>query len=240
MNSIIERIDSYAFDERFYRKCENGIEEYRPSLTHVLGYAYPKDFGLEQWRGDVGNKRADEIMEETAEDGSYVHKAIENILNGIHVPRQDIEGRFAPKRALKIMRCIKAFLDWHDEYKPKTISTEYIVWHDKFAGTVDYKCEINGEIYIVDFKTSKTLHNSHKVQICGYGIADTEHKIEKVALLHLGNTTKKKYSFNVLDDEERKEYEIHCNQTLTMFHILNPNAQPTSEKFPDDFYLAIK
>lgn len=238
--SNIERIDNYVFDERFYRITNDDLtEEYRPSLTHILSCAYPKDFGLEQWRGDVGNKRADEIMEETAEDGSFVHQSIEKIISGYHISRKDIENRFSPKRALKVMRCIKAFLDWYEEYKPKTISTEYIVWHDKFAGTVDYKCEINGEIYIVDFKTSKTLHTSHKVQVCGYGMADTEHKIQKVALLHLGNTTKKKYSFNVLDDEERAKYENECKQTLIMFHTLNPNAKPNEETFPEDFSLSI-
>src|SRR3990167_2458855 len=237
MNEEIVRLDNYIFDERFYRKSMDGTDdEYRPSLTYVIGCAYPMDFGLVQWRGDVGNKRADEIMEETAEDGSYVHQALENIFKGEEIKRADIEARFSPKRSLKIMRCLQAALDWYNDVQPKILATEYIVWHDRFAGTVDLKCEIDGKTYILDQKTSKTIHSTHKVQIAGYGMAD---EADNIAILHLGNTTKKKYSFLVLDQEDRTKYEEQCNQTLTMFHTLNPNARPNSETYPDIFNLPL-
>lgn len=231
------RIDNYIFDERFYRWTnEKGEDVYYPSVTYILGCAYPSDFGLTQWRGDVGNKRADEILEESAADGSYVHDAIKKILEGEQIERSAIEMGFLPRRALKVMRCLKAFLDWYTEYKPQVLATEYIVWNEehKFAGTVDLRCKIGEDTYIVDFKTGKSLHESHKAQICAYGLADPA---DKVALLHLGNTTKKKYSFNVLDDDERKQYMEEFNQTNKLFRTLNPNAKPNEETFPDVFIL---
>lgn len=233
----ITRIDNYEFDERFYQKInDDGKKVFVPSVTYILGSAYPQDFGLTQWRGDVGNKRADEILEETSEDGSYVHRAIELILNKQIIKGEEISKRFSSRRSLKIKRCLKAFLDWYEEYKPTVVSTEYIVWNDehKFAGTVDLKCKIGEEMYIVDFKTSKTLHNTHKAQICAYGVAD---KVDKVALLHLGNTTKKKYSFNVLDKEEVTRFTEEFHVTNKLFETLNPNAAPTTETFPDIFLI---
>lgn len=232
----ITRIDNYEFDERFYQQVINDVKVFAPSVTHILSCTYPSDWGLVQWRGDVGNKRADEILEETSTDGSFVHESIEKILKGEKIVSTDISTMFSPKRSLKIKRCLQAFLDWAKEYQPKVISTEYIIWNDKekYAGTVDLKCQIGEEIYLVDFKTSKTIHSTHKVQISAYGMADT---FDKVALLHLGNTTKKKYSFLVLDDEDRKKYEQEFNQVNTLFKVLHPNAKPTEETFPEVFTL---
>lgn len=233
MNKEIIRVEQYSFDERFYqREVGVNIYEYAPSMTYVLSCVYPAH-ELAEWRGDVGNKRADEIMNEAGEDGNFVHAAIERILKGEEVTTIEIEKQFSSRRSLKVKRCLKAFMDWHAEFKPKTIGLEYAVWGDGYAGTVDLKCEIEGEIYIVDFKTSKSIHNSHKVQIAGYGMADS--KVDKIALLHLGNTTKKKYSFLVQDDEDRAKYEGQCKMAVSMFHTLNPNAKPTDETFPEIF-----
>lgn len=228
----IRRVDSYEFDERYYQRyIGDDTVEYAPSVTYVIGATYPS-YGLDLWRGDVGNKRADEIMEQSAEDGSYVHDAIERILKGEEVHSDEIRERFSGKRSLKIKRCLKAFMDWYEEYKPEVLSTEYIIWGNGYAGTVDLKCVINGETYIVDFKTSKSIHGSHKVQIAAYGMADD---VQHVALLQVGNKTKKRYSFNVLKEEDRKRYEQEWDKTLALFQTLHPNAQPTSETFPDVF-----
>lgn len=237
MEPTIERIDNYEFDERFYRMNFDETTQYLPSVTYILSAAYPMDYGLINWRGDVGNKRADEIMDESATDGSFVHDAIDKMLNGEVINGQDISSMFSPKRSLKIKRCLKAFLDWYQEFKPTIISNEYVIWHldEKYAGTVDLKCIINGETYIVDFKTSKTLHDSHKAQIAAYGMADPT--VQKLALLQLGNTTKKKYTFCVLDDEEKLKYQNEFLVTNQLFKTLNPDARPNMETFPDVFSL---
>jgi len=231
----IERIDNYCYDERFYRKQSlDGKDLYVPSVTYVLGCAYPYDFGLIQWRGDVGNKRAEEILEETSADGIFIHAGIEAILKDKEIIRKNIETTFSPRRSLKIMRCLKAFLDWYKEYQPIVLSTEYIIWNDqhKYAGTVDLKCQIGAEIYLIDFKSSKSIHNSHKVQVCAYNLASP---CDKIAILHLGNTTKQKYSFLVLKDKEKKLYTEEWLQTNKLFQTLYPDAKPTNETFPDIF-----
>jgi len=236
----IRQINNYCFDERFYEKTVNidGKEFliYQPSVTHIISCTYPKDFGLLQWRGDVGNKRAEEILDETSADGTFVHRAIEEILTGKKIVSSIISTNFSPKRSLKIKRCLKAFLDWAEEYKPKVLKTEFITWSDKwnFAGTVDLLCEIKGETYLVDFKTSKSIQRAHKVQICAYGMGEP---VKHVALLQLGNTTKKKYSFNVLKQVDRVKYTKQFIETNKLFKIMNPNAKPNSETFPEFFEL---
>ena len=233
----ITRIDNYEFDERFYQKILDEKRFYAPSVTYVLGSVYPQDYGLTQWRGDVGNKRADEILEETSEDGSFVHDAIDKMIKGEKITSETISGRFSPRRSLKVKRCITAFLDWVDEFKPQFVSSEYIIWHPElnYAGTVDAKCIINGQLYIIDFKTSKSIHQTHKLQVTAYVAADDPTAIP--ALLHLGNTTKRGYSFLEIDLDDRKKFWSHFSIALKMFNTLNPNAQPTSETFPEYFTL---
>ena len=237
MTSNIRQINNYEWDERFYEKeLNDNTLIYQPSVTYLMSCAYPQGYGLSQWRGDVGNKRADEILEETSEDGSFVHSSIEGILRGDKISGEVINHHFSPKRSLKIKRCLNSFLRWMDDFKPEIISTEFITWNDEygFAGTVDLKCKIKDENYIVDFKTGKSIHEAHKVQICGYGLNE---KTRKVALLHLGNTTKKKYSFNVLKSKDRVKFTNHFLQAVKMFKVLHPDAKPNSETFPEFFQL---
>ena len=234
----IEQINSYEFDERFYVRIVDGIRVYQPSVTHILHCVYPMDFGLIQWRGDVGNKRADEILEETSEDGVFVHDSIEKILKGLEISGELISQRFSPKRSLKIKRCLKSFLDWAEEHKPTIILTESTVWSDehKCAGTVDLICEIRKEKYLIDFKTSKTLHDSHKAQVCAYGLA-AHPTVDHVALLHLGNTTKKRYSFKILDEDERVRFTKIFHDANRLFQTIYTDAHPNSETFPEIFSL---
>lgn len=254
-NKII-RIDNYNFDERFYRKEVDDGYVFNPSVTYMIQCAYPQGNFLAQWRGDVGNKRADEILEETGNDGSFVHECIEGILNGEEIKSEIIDKKFNPKRSLKVKRCLKSFIDWHEEYQPTTIETESIIWVDPinlhvkaghkvdfeecgrcqeysgFAGTLDYLCEIGGETYLIDFKTSKAIYPGHKVQIAAYGLA---HQVDHIGLLHLGNATKKRYSFNILKDEDRYKFTEEFLQTNRLFKTLYPNACPNLETFPDIF-----
>lgn len=233
---MIEQINSYEFDERFYQQVVNKKMEYRPSVTYKLHAAAPTEYGLIHWRGDVGNKRADEIMEEASALGSFVHDCIDKMINGEKISSDAFRTQFKPKHALKGLRCMQAFMDWEKEYKPKFLKNEYIVWNDEynFAGTVDLRCQIGEETYLIDFKTSKSLSAAHKVQIAAYGMADPA---DKLALLQLGNTTKKRYTFSVLKPADVEKYTEQFKATSDLFEVMYPNAAPSQETFPEYFKL---
>lgn len=227
----IQQINVREFDERFYQKGN----DFAPSVTYILQCVYPSGFGLSNWRGDVGNKRADEIMDETAEEGSFVHEQIEKLLKGFRISNEEIDSNFKNhRRALKVKRCLKSFIDWYEDTKPETISTEKTIWDDQhiFAGTLDYKCVIDGEKWTIDFKTSKSIHDSHKIQVSAYRFADGNEG--KCGILHLGNTTKKRYSFIEVDHDRYFPQFLQFNET---FKMLYPNAKPNDEKFPEYFEL---
>jgi len=231
----IKQITSIDFDERFYIK--DG--KFAPSVTYLLGCVYPTNKGLMRFIGDVGNERAEQIKNNAGDDGSYVHKSIEQILLGKKISNKEISIKFNRRRALKIKRCLKAFLDWHAEYKPETIATEKVIWNDKYiyAGTMDYHCKIKTGKYkgewIIDFKTSRTIQTIMKVQLSAYNYAETKGKA-KQAILHLGNMTKKRYSWLPYDF---KPYFEQFKMANDLFKMLNPNARPNNEEFPAYFKL---
>ena len=144
------------FDERFYTL--DGITYY-PSVTTVLE-AYPKGF-LIQWIKEVG-LQADAIRDKAGESGTYVHNQIELFLSGVGIAFED--GRFEE------WLMINKFMEFYKEHVEEVISVEHKIVHTgmKIGGTMDLVCKIAGEIWLVDFKTSKSLHVTHEIQQAVY------------------------------------------------------------------------
>ena len=68
---------------------------------------------------------------------------------------------------------IKNFIDWVKNNKVKFLESERNIYSEKhfLGGIVDFVCEINGEIWIGDIKTSKSgLYAENMWQMAGYEI----------------------------------------------------------------------
>tara|TARA_R110000751_G_scaffold29304_2_gene75546 strand:+ start:126 stop:917 length:792 start_codon:yes stop_codon:yes gene_type:complete len=239
------QITSSDFDERFYQRTlpDGTAIEWAPSVTHALGAAWPPSFGLTNWIGDVGNERADQIKRDAGEEGSYVHNAIEEILNGgtINNVLRNEAGEITANiitemfpgsgRALKIKRCMEAFHQWLQATRPQTINVERVTWLEDplCAGTVDYQCLIDGVSWTIDFKSSKSVHDIHRAQVALYQKSEGT---DKAGILHLGNQTKRRWSFLEVKPEQWLE---RAEDAIRTFHKHNPNAKPSSEVFPDSW-----
>jgi len=129
--------------KRFYVTPEGN--EY-PSITTVLSPRGKE--GLMKWRKRVGEKTANYICNKASTRGTKVHKMCEDFLNGEDMTHHK-----------------KDFLPYclFNELKDKTfnninevIGQEVTLYSDKYkvAGRTDLIAEYNGELSIVDFKTS--------------------------------------------------------------------------------------
>ena len=129
--------------KRFYVTPEGN--EY-PSITTVLSPRGKE--GLMKWRKRVGEKVANHICNKAATRGTKVHKMCEDFLNGEDMTHHK-----------------KDFLPYclFNELKDKTfdninevIGQVVTLYSDKYkvAGRTDLIAEYNGELSIVDFKTS--------------------------------------------------------------------------------------
>jgi len=193
-------------DERFYAvpKAPDGYTYY-PSSTWIASY-YPKGIAYFKWLANHGWDEAESLKTAAGEKGSKVHHAIADLLGGKTV---SIDAKYAnndgePEELTpEEYECIMSFVAWHKSVNPKMLSSEKTVLNIKegYAGTIDFLCEINNKVYLIDFKTSQYIWPSHEIQIASYLHADGIPKCTP-AVLQLGyKRNRNKYKFTELDDK---------------------------------------
>jgi hypothetical protein len=149
-------------DQRFY--SHKG--EFYPSVTHVLSY-FPKGKFFEDWLKDVGHN-ADFIAKKAAEEGTQVHTLAEKYLEGEELHWLDERGN--AKYSLKVWQMFLKFVEFWETVKPKLIASEMHLFSEthKIAGTCDLVVEINNQKWLLDIKTSNSLHTSYDLQTSVY------------------------------------------------------------------------
>ncbi len=188
-------------DERWYLVNE----KFYPSVTWICGY-YPKGIGFMKWLSEHGWDEAEAVKQAAGEKGSKVHRAISDILNGETVK---IDSQYAsndgsePTELTAIeYEAVMSFVNWLNETQPEVLKVDYTLVNeqDGYAGTIDMKLKIKGEVWIVDIKTSKDVYPSHELQVSAYKKADGE--CQKIAILQVGYTRNKvKYKFTEIEDQ---------------------------------------
>lgn len=153
-------------DQRYYQR---DIGLFYPSVTFILSY-FPKNKFFESWLKDVGHN-SDLIMRRAGEEGTMVHNGIERFLRGDQLQWVEVDGGI--NYPTEVWRMILKFADFWNTYKPNLHASECHLFSDvhKFAGTGDIVCEINGEHWLIDIKTSNSLHRSYDLQTAAYATA---------------------------------------------------------------------
>lgn len=226
-------------DSRVYKRDE-GI--YYPSVTTILQYM-PKNKFFESWLKDVGHN-ADIIMRKAGKEGTQVHEACENLVLGNEVNWVDDYGN--AKYSEIVWEMILKFYDFWTTHKPKLISAEEFVWSDKnrYAGTGDLVVEMDGETWLLDIKTSNSLHKSYDLQLASYAKAFKESKdidIQRTGIIwlkaHTRSASKKKGEYQgkgwkiVKSDDIDKNFELFMN-IYELFKLDNPKVEPVYKKYP--------
>ena len=178
----IKRIVEYSadnkqinvLDNRFYRRND----KYYASVTSILNY-FPKNQFFHSWLKDVGHN-SDIIANKAAGEGTQVHNAVEAFLNGEEINWLDEYGN--AKYNLDVWRMIMRFADFWNTHKPELIATEYHLFSDEheFAGTADLVVRMFDQLWLLDLKTSNSLHTSYDLQLAAYATAWNETHNEKV------------------------------------------------------------
>jgi hypothetical protein len=226
-------------DNRVYQRSE-GV--YYPSVTSVLQYM-PKNKFFENWLKDVGHN-SDIIMRRAGDEGTQTHNAIEELLEGKEIQWLDDYGNARYNELVWGM--VLKFKEFWDKAKPELIFTEEFTYSDihKYAGTADIVVKMNDETWLIDFKTSNSLHKSYDLQLAAYAksIEETKGiKIDRTAILWLKSTrrseSKKKDEFFAKGWELKPVDEIEKNFELfkmiyKLYELENPTTEPTYYSYP--------
>lgn len=200
-------------DERWYGKEikneETGLPEIKwlPSVTWIKSYYYTSPY-LIKWIADQGITEADRIKKEAGIKGDKIHQATETIDKGL--PIDIIKDKFLNKDRGELeeltadeVEAVLSYRDYLDEVNPEIVTNEMVVFSDIYAGTLDRIYRINGQIWIIDIKTSQSIWKDMIIQLSSYshadidyfslGITDEEWKNRKLAILQLGYQKNKKF-----------------------------------------------
>lgn len=113
------------------------------------------------------------VLKKAGTRGTDVHDVAEALLKNGKPP---LEGEIAAE----ILPYVEGLLNWYEAAKPDwaevlTIESPVFSLEHRFAGTLDAIIKgISGSYYLIDFKTSKGIYESHLLQVAAYEYAARE------------------------------------------------------------------
>jgi CRISPR/Cas system-associated exonuclease Cas4 (RecB family) len=203
----------------------------------------PKNKFFENWLKDVGHN-SNIIMRKAGKEGTQVHEACEQLVLGNEVTWMDDYGR--AKYSQLVWEMILKFYDFWTTHKPELISAEDFVWSDehKFAGTADLVVKMDGETWLLDIKTSNSIHKSYDLQLAAYakGLEEAKGvKIDRTGIIWLkasSRTASKKegvyqgkgWKIKVIDEIE-ENFELF-KLIYKLYALENPTTEPIYQSYP--------
>lgn len=155
-------------------------QEY-PSITRVLG-AKPKP-QLVAWKKRVGSAEAARITAESTTQGTSVHTLAESYINN----EADQVADALPTLSDNVQQLWNDLSPWIDAHVQRVHGQEQDVYsaHLKVAGRMDLLATVDGDLSVVDFKTSRRPKKRDYVldyflQGCFYSLCVFEHTGQKV------------------------------------------------------------
>jgi hypothetical protein len=223
-------------DSRYYRR--NG--KFYPSITFVL-QIYPKGKQFENWLKQVGFA-SDYIVKKASEEGTQVHTLIEEYLNGEELSFLSKHGN--PQYSSEVWQMFLKFVEFWETFNPKLIETEVHLFSDELqvAGTCDLICEINGELWLIDFKTSNQVHSTYPLQTAVYSQCYKEcygKEIQRQGILWLKSSKRKANKekmqgkgWEIVESERTQDENLEIFKIVKrLFELENPDAAPAYESF---------
>ena len=234
-------------DERFYGKQTTnpttGLPEiiWLPSVTWIKNYYYTSPY-LVRWIADKGLTESERIKKEAGTRGDKIHQATEQLEKDGEIR---IEDKFLNKETGQMeeltaeeLEAVISYKDFIDDTNAEILANEMTVFGEKYSGTLDRIFRINGQIYIIDLKSSQSIRKDMIIQLSAYshteidytglGITDEEWKARKLAVLQLGyQKNSKKYKFTEIEDR----YDLF-KLAYSVWQEENPEAKPKQKDFP--------
>jgi len=160
-----------------------------PSVTQILNAVIAKP-GLQKWANQLGlnNKSLDSESKSTLDVGKLLHAYIQADLEGAVVN----EVGYTQEQIGLAKKSFAQYLRWKDGKQIKAIKTEYVMVSEKYkyGGTLDALLELDGELTLLDWKTSSYISVDYKLQVVAYLYLLNEQNImpSRVGVLRLPKT----------------------------------------------------
>lgn len=193
----------------------NDNNEPIPSVTQIISILNKK--GLVSWANMLGFKKinAEKMINEKAVIGTLLHDRISKFFS-----KQDYQPHLSEEINNTVDELYSIFLKWYEMANPKLIFSEKNYISEKYGGTIDLLCEIEGLTYLIDFKTSKKIHSSQFIQLGGYLKLlseldpDTYEMIDRCQILSF---TPDKVITEIRDKKKMSSYELIFENSYILY-----------------------
>lgn len=223
-------------DLRFYRNDETG--NYVPSVTTILS-AYPKGAFFEQWLKENGED-ADKKRDAAAYSGSIVHGLTEQYDKGEVVSLLGTSGEI--KFSSLEWKMFEKYIEFTKVTSPlyESIEETFVSEDLGYAGTVDRIAVIGGERWLIDIKTSNSMHKTQHLQLASYVKLYNERypdkPIDKVGILWLKAKTRGERAGKIQgkgwqlveSPESLDHYQKLFDHTKALFDEENKDLKPNN------------
>jgi hypothetical protein len=139
--------------------------------------------------------------------GKTVHNYIQEVINWSLAAYEEgfVGGMPELPEDEQAVNSIKAFGKWGAENDVEWISAEEKIYSKeyKYAGTVDAVALVDGELSVIDFKTSKQIYKSYKLQVYAYKQAIEEvygQEVKRCFILRFDKTNGKFQAKEIKDN----------------------------------------
>ncbi len=198
-----------------------------PRVTEILSAMLHEDY-LMKWVNSLGLKKISyrAFMNEAADKGTYSHMAIEKYLKQGYLDLEEMDE--IPNNDIRetVSSVMNAFYQWwtliHKQYKKiELIYLEKTLIHKYFAGTCDCLLRVDGEYWLIDFKTSNHMNYNYALQLAAYKYLLKELEgieISKAMILRLDKVAYRYYTYeyDLKNNEEHIKFFNNCLQTFML------------------------
>jgi genome maintenance exonuclease 1 len=201
MFSYLDFPTTQVMGKRIYQISD---EKYYPSITTVLGGTptTEKKTALDNWRARVGNQKADQISTAAANRGTNMHLMLERAVRG-----DDPKIEEFPEEHVNMFKSLRLELKKINKW----YGQEVVLYSDTLsvAGRCDLVAEYQGELAIIDYKSSTRAKAENEIgdywlQAAFYATAHNEMfgtEIEKLVIM-MGVENKLPMIFKKTIDDE--------------------------------------
>ncbi len=161
---------------------------------------------------DEAKKQHTIKKKEAADFGTQIHEFAEQFgkykLGECEMPVLDKNA------SQEVKNGIQAFIQWYNDNDVEFIACERMVYSKKhnYVGLLDAFCKVNGELTIVDYKSSKGIYNEMLYQVAAYRAAYNEESpngefVEKSIILKFGKEDGKLSERKIDFDDNEKNFK---------------------------------
>jgi len=182
-----------------------------PGVTTILGILSKP--ALVPWANKLGLAGIDssKYVDEKAAIGTLAHEMIADYLRGVETDTSE----YSKVQIDQAENATLAFFEWEKNHhiEPVLVEEPMVSEAFRFGGTIDCLGTVNGELCLVDFKTSSGIFPEMMTQVAAYRqlLLEHGHSPIRAIMLRIGRTADEGFEERLINHlDKRWELFWHC------------------------------